>query len=96
MPRRPPPLAADGRRLRSYGRFGAFAAQTGLRRAGRGYHARVESLFAPPRLGVPAPPDSPANVPDAPDAPPGPEEPLLPGGPDPDESPEPEEDDGAS
>jgi hypothetical protein len=32
-------------------------------------------------MGVPAPPDSPANVPGAPDPPPGPEEPLLPGGP---------------
>jgi hypothetical protein len=35
-------------------------------------------------MGVPAPPDSPANVPGAPDPPPGPDEPLLPGGPEPD------------
>jgi hypothetical protein len=33
------------------------------------------------RAGVPAPPDSPANVPGDPVEPPGPEEPLLPGGP---------------
>jgi hypothetical protein len=39
----------------------------------------VKPLLAPPRLGVPAPPDSPANVPDAPSEPPGPDEPLLPG-----------------
>ena len=37
-----------------------------------------------PRGGIPAPPDSPANVPDAPDVPPGPEEPLEPGFPLPD------------
>ena len=37
-----------------------------------------------PRGGIPAPPDSPANVPDAPEAPPGPDEPLEPGFPMPD------------
>ncbi len=36
-----------------------------------------------PRLGVPAPPDSPANVPDAPEPSPGPDEPLEPGFPQP-------------
>ncbi len=36
-----------------------------------------------PQAGVPARPDSPANVPDAPDAPPGPSEPLEPGFPTP-------------
>lgn len=38
-------------------------------------------LLDEPRAGVPAPPDSPANVPGDPVEPPGPEEPLLPGGP---------------
>jgi hypothetical protein len=33
----------------------------------------------PTRAGIPAPPDSPANVPDAPEPPPGPDEPLEPG-----------------
>ncbi|MBD0291305.1 MAG: hypothetical protein ICV74_08625 [Thermoleophilia bacterium] len=42
-----------------------------------------------PRVGVPAPPDSPANVPDAPEPSPGPSEPLEPGFPQP-----PREDDG--
>ena len=35
-----------------------------------------------PLFGVPAPPDSPANVPDAPAERPGPSEPLEPGLPD--------------
>jgi hypothetical protein len=41
-----------------------------------------------PRLGVPAPPDSPANVPDAPEEPPGPSEPLEPGWPEPQTEPD--------
>jgi hypothetical protein len=41
-----------------------------------------------PRLGVPAPPDSPANVPDAPEEPPGPSEPLEPGWPEPETEPD--------
>jgi hypothetical protein len=36
-------------------------------------------LLINPHAGVPAPPDSPANVPDAPEPPPGPDEPLEPG-----------------
>ncbi len=40
-------------------------------------------LLVNPRAGIPAPPDSPANVPDAPPPPPGPSEPLEPGFPDP-------------
>lgn len=36
-------------------------------------------VLTPPRAGIPAPPDSPANVPDPPPEPKGPEEPLLPG-----------------
>ena len=38
----------------------------------------MPSVIAP-KGGVPAPPDSPANVPDAPEPPPGPNEPLEPG-----------------
>jgi hypothetical protein len=41
--------------------------------------AKDVPLLVNPRAGVPAPPDSPANVPDAPDAPPQPSEPLEPG-----------------
>ena len=52
----------------------------------------MSPLLAPPRLGVPAPPDSPANVPDAPVEAPGPDEPLLPGAPDAPERPD--DDDG--
>jgi hypothetical protein len=45
----------------------------------------VAILHAPagPQAGIPAPPDSPANVPDAPEPPPGPSEPLEPGFPQP-------------
>jgi hypothetical protein len=39
----------------------------------------MATLIPRPRAGVPAPPDSPANVPDAPEPPPGPDEPLEPG-----------------
>jgi hypothetical protein len=45
--------------------------------------------------GVPAPPDSPANVPDAPEAPPGPAEPLEPGFPMPERKPDWDDDDDA-
>ena len=56
----------------------------------------VVPLLVNPRAGVPAPPDSPANVPDAPSAPPGPSEPLEPGFPvEPERGPDREDDERA-
>ena len=41
----------------------------------------MTNVLDEPCGGVPAPPNSPANVPDDPVEPPGPSAPLLPGGP---------------
>jgi hypothetical protein len=46
--------------------------------------ARADGPHGRTSAGVPAPPDSPANVPGGPESPPGPEEPLVPGDAEPD------------
>jgi hypothetical protein len=53
------------------------------------------SISTDVRAGVPAPPDSPANVPDAPESPPGPGGPLEPGFPVPEREPGADDDDDA-